>query len=202
MNYSYLMNQTSNDTGEIIMETKTKVWLAEDGKPIIGAGKVALLKAIDEERSLRKACEKMDISYKHAWNVLNKMSERLGKDVVTTIRGGKKQGTFLTAEGRRLISEYEINRKFVDSTMEDEGSWENIGLTISARNKIPARVVSVEKEGLVSRIKLEIDPSALTSIITSEAVEKLDIREGDIVYAIIKSTEVLIGKVKTDAERN
>ncbi|MDG6243062.1 MAG: TOBE domain-containing protein [Methanolobus sp.] len=184
------------------METKTKVWLAEDGKPIIGAGKVALLKAIDEERSLRKACEKMDISYKHAWNVLNKMSERLGKDVVTTIRGGKKQGTFLTAEGRRLISEYEINRKFVDSTMEDEGSWENIGLTISARNKIPARVVSVEKEGLVSRIKLEIDPSALTSIITSEAVEKLDIREGDIVYAIIKSTEVLIGKVKTDAERN
>lgn len=196
MSYSYLMNQTSNDAGEIIMETKTKVWLAEDGKPIIGAGKVALLKAIDEERSLRKACEKMDISYKHAWNVLNKMNERLGKDVVTTIRGGKNQGTFLTEQGRRLISEYEINRKFIDSTMEDEGSWENIGLAISARNKIPARVVSVEKEGLVSRVKLEIEPSALTSIITSEAVEKLDIREGDLVYAIIKSTGVLIGKAK------
>jgi molybdate transport system regulatory protein len=196
------MNQTSNDTGEIIMETKTKVWLAEDGKPIIGAGKVALLKAIDEERSLRKACEKLDISYKHAWNVLNKMSERLGKDVVTTIRGGKNQGTFLTEEGRRLISEYEINRKFIDSTMEDEGSWENIGLAISARNKIPARVVSVEKEGLVSRVKLEIEPSALTSIITSEAVERLDIREGDMVYAIIKSTGVLIGKDRTREEGN
>ncbi|WP_407354977.1 TOBE domain-containing protein [Methanolobus sp. WCC5] len=184
------------------METKTKVWLAEDGKPIIGAGKVALLKAIDEERSLRKACEKLDISYKHAWNVLNKMSERLGKDVVTTIRGGKNQGTFLTEEGRRLISEYEINRKFIDSTMEDEGSWENIGLAISARNKIPARVVSVEKEGLVSRVKLEIEPSALTSIITSEAVERLDIREGDMVYAIIKSTGVLIGKERTREEGN
>ncbi|WP_094227065.1 TOBE domain-containing protein [Methanolobus psychrotolerans] len=178
------------------METKTKVWLAEDGKPIIGAGKVALLKAIDEERSLLKACEKMDISYKHAWNVLNTINERLGRDVVTTTRGGKNQGTFLTDEGRRLIKEYEMNRKFINNTMEDEGSWENIGLAISARNKIPGKVVGVEKEGLVSRIRLEIEPSALTSIITSEAVEKLDIKEGDMVFAIIKSTEVLIGKEK------
>lgn len=178
------------------METKTKVWLAEDGKPIIGAGKVALLKAIDEEKSLRKACEKMDISYKHAWNVLNTINERLGRDVVTTARGGKNQGTFLTDEGRRLIKEYEMNRKFINNTMEDEGSWENIGLAISARNKIPGKVVGVEKEGLVSRVRLEIEPSALTSIITSEAVEKLDIKEGDMVFAIIKSTEVLIGKEK------
>jgi molybdate transport system regulatory protein len=184
------------------MEAKTKVWLAEDGKPIIGGGKVELLKAIDEERSLRKACMKVDISYKHAWNVLNKMSERLGKDVVTTVRGGKNQGTFLTDEGRRLIKEYEMNRKFINNTMEDEGSWESLGLTISARNKIPAKVVSVEKEGLVAKIRLEIDPSTLTSIITSEAVERLDIKEGDDVFAIVKSTEVLIGKNKNKQVEN
>jgi molybdate transport system regulatory protein len=110
------------------------------------------------------------------------------------VRGGKSQGTFLTDEGRRLIKEYEMNRKFINNTMEDEGSWEKLGLAISARNKIPAKVVSVEKEGLVAKVKLEIDPSALTSIITSEAVERLGIEEGDSVFAIIKSTEVLIGK--------
>lgn len=176
------------------MEAKTKVWLAEDGKPIIGGGKVELLKVIDQEKSLRKACMKMDISYKHAWNVLNNMSERLGKDVVTTIRGGKNQGTFLTDEGRRLIKEYEMNKKFINNAMEDESSWEKLGLAISARNKIPAKVIGVEKDGLVAKVKLEIDPSALTSIITSEAVERLDIKEGDSVFAIIKSTEVLIGK--------
>ncbi|WP_406656204.1 TOBE domain-containing protein [Methanolobus sp. ZRKC2] len=176
------------------METKTKVWLAEDGKPIIGAGKVALLKAIDEERSLRKACQKMEISYKHAWNVLNTMNERVGKDVVRTVRGGKEQGTFLTDEGRKLIREYELHKKFVDETMKDEGSWENIGLKLSARNKIPGKVTKVEKEGLVSKISIEIEPSSLTSIITSEAVERLDIKPGDDVFAIVKSTEVLIGK--------
>jgi molybdate transport system regulatory protein len=31
------------------METKAKVWITEDGKPVIGEGKVDLLKAIDEE---------------------------------------------------------------------------------------------------------------------------------------------------------
>ncbi|MEZ5334522.1 MAG: TOBE domain-containing protein [Methanolobus sp.] len=174
--------------------SKTKVWLAEDGQPIIGEGKVELLKAIDEEKSLRKACMKMNISYKHAWNVLNKISERLGKDVVTTVRGGKNQGTFLTEEGRSLIREYEMNRKFISNTMEDEGSWENLGLAISARNKIPGRVVAVEKDGIVAKVKIEIDPTALTSVITSEAVDRLEIKEGDQVFAIIKSTEVLIGK--------
>jgi molybdate transport system regulatory protein len=182
------------------VETKTKVWLAEDGKPVIGAGKVALLRAIDEERSLRKACKKLDISYKHAWNVLNNMNERLGSDVVRTVRGGKDQGTFLTEAGRQLIREYELNRDFVEGTMKDEGSWENIGLKLSARNKIPGKVVSVEKEGLVSKISIEIEPSALTSIITSEAVERLDIKPGDDVFAIIKSTEVLVGKSKQKEE--
>lgn len=176
------------------IETRTKVWLESDGKPVIGAGKVALLKAIDEESSLRKACMKLDISYKHAWNVLNTMNARLGKNVVTTVRGGKDQGTFLTEEGRQLIREYEYNKEFIEETMKDDCSWENIGLRISARNRIPGKVAKVESEGLISKIILEIEPSVLTSIITSEAVERLDLKPGDEVFAMIKSTEVLIGK--------
>ncbi len=176
------------------MEARTKVWIAEDGKPIIGAGKVALLKVIDEERSLKKACEKLKISYKHAWNVLNTMNERIGEDVVRTVRGGKNQGTFLTDKGRKLIEEYERNDQFVQDTMKDEVSWENIGLKLSARNKIPGRITRVEKEGLVSKVTIEVDPSVLTSIITSDAVDRLELKEGDQVFAIIKSTEVLVGK--------
>jgi len=81
---------------------------------VIGAGKVRLLKAIDEERSLKKACEKLQISYKHAWNILKKMNLRTGHDVVRTVRGGKEQGTFLTEYGRDLINQYELNREYVD----------------------------------------------------------------------------------------
>ncbi|WP_332244209.1 molybdenum-dependent transcriptional regulator [Methanococcoides burtonii] len=173
---------------------RTKVWLTEDGKPIIGAGKVKLLKAIDEERSLRKACSKLDISYKHAWLILKKMNERVGHEVVTTIRGGKGQGTFLTDYGKQLISEYEDSRSFVDITFGDETSLENISFKLSAHNKLSGRIVGIDKGNIVSKVKVEIDPDVLTSIITSEALERLDVQEGDEVFATIKSTEVVLSK--------
>ncbi len=173
---------------------RTKVWLTEDGKPIIGAGKVKLLKAIDEERSLRKACSKLGISYKHAWLILKKMNERVGHEVVTTVRGGKGQGTFLTDYGKRLISEYEESRSFLDATFGDETSLENISFKLSSHNKLSGRVVEIEKGDIVSKVKVEIDPEVLTSIITSDMLEKLDVREGDEVFAIIKSTEVVLAK--------
>lgn len=182
------------------METRAKVWITEDGKPVIGEGKVEFLKAIDEEGSLSKACKKIGISYKHAWLVLNKMSERLGEDVVVTIRGGKEQGTFLTDAGRKLIKEYDMNKQLLNDTMHDETFREHLGLHISARNRIPAKVIEVEKGDIASRIKLSIEAAVLSSLITSEAVEKLDIKEGDEVFAVIKSTEVLIGKTAMKKE--
>lgn len=178
---------------------RTKVWLTEDGKPIIGAGKVKLLKTIDEERSLRKACSTLGISYKHAWLILKKMNERIGHEVVTTVRGGKGQGTFLTDYGKQLINEYEESRSFLDVTFGDETSLENISFKLSARNKLSGRVVEVEKGDLVSKVKIEIDPEVLTSIVTSEVLERLDVQEGDEIFAIIKSTEVVLAKADDKA---
>ncbi|NPE28373.1 molybdenum-dependent transcriptional regulator [Methanococcoides sp. SA1] len=178
----------------LFLEMRTKVWLTEDGKPIIGAGKVKLLKAIDEERSLRKACSKLDISYKHAWLILKKMNERVGHEVVTTVRGGKGQGTFLTDYGKQLISEYEESRSFVDITFGDETTLENLSFKLSAHNKLSGRIVGIDKGNIVSKVKVEIDPDVLTSIITSEALERLDVQEGDEVFATIKSTEVVLSK--------
>jgi len=182
------------------VERKAKVWLSHEGKPVLGAGKVELLRAIDEEGSLQKACKKLDISYKHAWNVLKNINERLGEDVVRTIRGGKGQGTFLTDCGRKLIVEYEKNRNYVTELMEDEVSWEHLGVKLSARNRLSGKIVEIEKGDVACKIKIEVEPSVLTSLITAEAVESLDLAEGDEVFAIIKSTEVLVGKPSGTAE--
>jgi molybdate transport system regulatory protein len=177
------------------MERKAKVWLSHKGKPVLGEGKVELLRAIDEEGSLQKACKKLDISYKHAWSVLKTMNERLEENVVRTVRGGKEQGTFLTEYGRKLILEYEKNREYVNELMEDENSWEHLGIKLSARNRLSGKIVGIEKGDVACKIKIEVEPSILTSLITSEAVESLDLAEGDEVFAIIKSTEVLVGKL-------
>jgi molybdate transport system regulatory protein len=182
------------------VKAKTKLWFTEDGKTVMGAGRAELLKTIDEERSLRKACQKLGISYKHAWMMLKKMNEALGEPAVVTIRGGKEQGTFLTDLGRKLLVEYETNKKVLNEAVGDETSWENVCFKLSARNKLPGKVINIEKSGLVSKLTIEIEPSVLTSVVTEEAVEKLNIKPGDRVYAVIKSTEVMVAKAACEIE--
>jgi len=87
-----------------------------------------------------------------------------------------------------------MSKQLLNETMHDETLREDLGLHLSARNRIPAKVIEVEKGDVASRIKVSIEAAVLSSLITSEAVEKLDLKEGDEVFAVIKSTEVLIGK--------
>jgi len=68
-------------------------------------------------------------------------------------------------------------------------------LKLSARNGLKGKVISVEKGIITAKVKVQIMvPAVVTSVITKEAVEDLDIKVGDEVEAIIKSTEVLIAK--------
>ena len=68
-------------------------------------------------------------------------------------------------------------------------------MKLSARNGLKGKVISVEKGIITAKVKIQIMvPAVVTSVITKEAVEDLDIKVGDEVEAIIKSTEVLIAK--------
>lgn len=68
-------------------------------------------------------------------------------------------------------------------------------MKLSARNQLNGKITNVEKGAVMANIKIEIaDPNVITAVITKESAEKLGLSEGDDVTAIIKSTEVIIGK--------
>jgi len=68
-------------------------------------------------------------------------------------------------------------------------------LKLSARNRLKGKVESVEIGPIMSNIKIKIEePGIITAIITKDAVNALDIKKGDTVTAIIKSTEVMVAK--------
>ena len=70
-------------------------------------------------------------------------------------------------------------------------------MQLSARNQLEGKITNVEKGAVMANIKIEIaDPNVITAVITKESAEKLGLSEGDDVTAIIKSTEVIIGKGK------
>ena len=68
-------------------------------------------------------------------------------------------------------------------------------MQLSGRNQLKGKVTSVDLGAVMANIKIEVsEPNVITAVITKESVEKLGLAEGDDVTAIIKSTEVIIGK--------
>lgn len=67
-------------------------------------------------------------------------------------------------------------------------------LALSARNRLRGRVVQLKIDGLMAEVVLMIGDQELVSIITRSSVERLGLQIGDVAFAVIKSTEVMIGR--------
>jgi len=68
-------------------------------------------------------------------------------------------------------------------------------MPLSARNRIKGVVKGIESGVVAATITIEIaDTATITSMITREAAEDLDLKEGDKVKAVIKASEVMVSK--------
>lgn len=68
-------------------------------------------------------------------------------------------------------------------------------MELSARNQLKGTVKEVNLGMITASIKIEVDdPNTITAVITKESAEKLGLKEGDDVQAIIKSTEIIVRK--------
>ncbi len=67
-------------------------------------------------------------------------------------------------------------------------------MKLSARNQLSGKVVEVTKGQTTAHVRVDIGGKIITSSITNEAVDDLGLAVGDEVTAIIKSSDVIIGK--------
>jgi molybdopterin-binding protein len=68
-------------------------------------------------------------------------------------------------------------------------------MRLSARNILKGKVVGVIKGVTAYNVKIDIGHGIIiTSSITAEAVKDLKLKKGDEAYAIIKASEVIVGK--------
>lgn len=91
------------------MKVKVRVWVEDDeGNPILGDGRLALLKAIEQSGSLRSATEEMGMSYRHAWGQVKKIERTMGVKIMERQVGGKEGGgSCLTKETKEFIRKFE-----------------------------------------------------------------------------------------------
>ena len=68
-------------------------------------------------------------------------------------------------------------------------------MRLSARNQLAGVIVRVEHGAVMSTVVVRLPGGEeVTAAITKDSAEGLELAEGDAVTAIIKSTEVMIGK--------
>jgi molybdopterin-binding protein len=68
-------------------------------------------------------------------------------------------------------------------------------MKLSARNQLKGKIVEVTKGATTSHVRVEVGGGAvITASITNEAVAELALQKGDAVFAVIKASDVMIGK--------
>jgi molybdopterin-binding protein len=67
-------------------------------------------------------------------------------------------------------------------------------MKLSARNQLSGVVKTTNLGAVMAEITVDIDAGTIVSAITRGSAESLELKPGDKVTVIIKSTEVMIGK--------
>ena len=68
-------------------------------------------------------------------------------------------------------------------------------MKLSARNQIKGKLVEVRKGQTTAHVRIDIGNGVIiTSSITNEAVDELGLKFGDEAWAVIKASDVMIGK--------
>ena len=115
--------------------------------------------------------------------------------------------TTRTNGGHHRIAESEVLRLQMASSRKSASSVSSAALgkaassaargvlvALSGRNQLRGIVEEVRSDGLLSQVRLRIGDQVLTAVITRDAVNELKLKRGDEAGAIIKSTEVMIGR--------
>jgi molybdopterin-binding protein len=66
------------------------------------------------------------------------------------------------------------------------------GHVLSARNRFPGTVSSVEVDGVMALVEIEAGPFRLTAAVTRDAVDELELAVGSEATATVKATSVMI----------
>jgi molybdate transport system regulatory protein len=67
-------------------------------------------------------------------------------------------------------------------------------MPLSARNQLPGIVESVQLGSIMAHVVVKVGDNLIESVITRTSAEELELKKGDAVRVVVKSTEVMIQK--------
>ncbi|HWZ96137.1 MAG TPA: TOBE domain-containing protein [Candidatus Dormibacteraeota bacterium] len=67
-------------------------------------------------------------------------------------------------------------------------------MTLSARNKLSGKIEEIQLGGVMAHVVIRVGDALIDSVITRRSADEMQLKVGDIVKAVIKSTEVMLEK--------
>ena len=108
---------------------------------------------------------------------------------VDTLRRWDRLGRVHTrrdARNRRLVPPAEVAR------LRKHPERHQAGGRLSARNRFPGHVLSIEVDGVMALVEIQAGPHHITAAVTRDSVEELGLVAGQHVYARVKATSVMV----------
>ena len=67
-------------------------------------------------------------------------------------------------------------------------------MTLSARNRLQGKITELQVGGVMAHVVIQVGNNLIESVITRRSAVEMDLKIGDTVSAVIKSTEIMIEK--------
>src|SRR3954468_4559304 len=99
-----------------------------------------------------------------------------------------KLGATRDSNNRRRVPESEVSR------LSGSPRRHRTDATLSARNRFPGVVRSVEVDGVMALVEIEAGPHRITAAVTRDSVQELGLAPGVHVTAAVKATSVMVDR--------
>lgn len=188
------------------------LWIGRRQDEFLGSEQIRLLRAIAVNGSITRAAGAVGISYKTAWDTVNRINNLADAPLVERLAGGKGGGgTRLTPAGESIIEQYGIleeeHGRFLDNLskklVNGDGLYKllrRITMRVSARNTFAGTVTHITKGAVNAEVTLSLKGGIpLIAVVTNGAIENLGLKPGMSAYAIVKASSVIIGTDLHDA---
>lgn len=89
------------------VQIKGRLWIENNGETYLSWGRIVLLERIDEYGSVSAAAKSMQMSFSHAWHLVENMNALAPEPLVEKQAGGRQGGgAWLTEAGKQAIRDF------------------------------------------------------------------------------------------------
>lgn len=164
-----------------------------------------LLEAVQRTGSINQAAKEIGMTYKGAWEMIERANNLAPKVLVSTAVGGSQGGgTRLTATGSAFLALFtqiqQEHKQFLEQlnqrlTNNQDIAYllERLTMKASARNQLFGKIVSVSTGAVNVTLDVALKGGeTLVATITKESAELLGIQKGLAVVGLIKAPQIML----------